>query len=103
MGKDETGRWTDDSKTTFLSGGKARLLLKTQHLDHSHIDLELRGVPASAVKKFYTEFRGLNSREMQAALMNACPAGKSWVEWAVADVAGPCDVLISYSWDLNWE
>ena len=32
-----------------------------------------------------------------------CTDGLSWVQWAAADGAGPPDLVISYSWDLNWD
>ena len=32
-----------------------------------------------------------------------CPDGLSWVAWAAADEAGPPDLMISYSWDLDWD
>ena len=54
----------------------------------------------------YPTFEGKTKTVLGKDLLDnpaQCIDGCSWVAWAAADTAGPPDLMISYSWDLNWD
>eukprot|EP00935_MAST-01C_sp_MAST-1C-sp1_P000768 g768.t1 len=46
--------------------------------------------------------RLIDGKHLQLNPKRSSDEGLSWVEWAAADAAGPADLMISYSWSLNW-
>jgi hypothetical protein len=104
-----------EAKEELLKGGKVRMLEKGIHpvpisklvkRANQGVDLEMRAVTLAEVEKFHGLFDGKDSKVKQAQLLQKCPQGQSYVEWAVAEFgvqSGPPDIFVSYSWKLNWK
>ena len=63
----------------------------------------MRAVPLSQLERFHQEFPGSDSRTKQKLLLQKCGKGLSWVDWAASEYAGAPDLMVSYSWDLDWQ